>query len=473
VTFRAQPIFFVANDGTPAATNRAAQLSEALQHAIEADARARPDAPNVEIVEETPGKLTLFVRGYPVGVLFERDATAARADSLGSYQSSLHQGLTLFVADQRRKAALQGSALRFVVAAAAMLVALLLVRLVRHLSARADEYLDDQAASLPPIRILGVPIVGADTLSATLALTVSVGRIMAYIGLLSAGLAVAMYQFALTRPWVNVVLRWGSERFVHAAEELLLALPRVLLAAFLLVLGSAGLRVARVLFDDTLDTKTPWGTVPVRRARVLRVVVPIAIFVVIVPLAIAAAFGRFHTPIELLIVAGLFCVALGLAPVCASGAVGLLTLWRGRIQQNTEVSIRGVQGRVVGLSPWELEIESSDGSRTSLPMLCLLNEPLIQRQSSARELLLVLTRGPSVQETLSTLQAFLGATAPGATCRCTGFEATTLDVSLALANDADLEKVVLALAGHPAGLSVKSLQSREPSASRSGTQRAN
>lgn len=466
VTFRGQPIFFVADDGTPEAKRRAAALSESLGRALEASTRAHPDAPDVDVVLTANDVLSLSVRGHPVGSLDAKDAAAAGVPTLDAYRESLRAGLRLFVADQRRKTALQGTALRVAIAVAAMLVALLLVRFVRHLAGRIDEYLDERSTSMRPIRVFGVPIVGPETLSASAALLTSAGRILAYLSLVATGLAVALYQFEWTRPWVDVGFRWGSQRFVHAAEELILALPRVVLAAFLIVLGSAGLRVARVLFDDSADTQTPWGKVPAQRARVLRTLVPIGIFAVIVPLAIAAAFGRFHTPVEIVVVAVLAGGALGIAPVCASGVVGLLTLWRGKVRQNMMVSIRGVKGRVVALSPWELDIESADGAQTSVPMLFLLREPIVKVATERATLRLVVERGAALAETMTRLQRHLESLSPGATANCIGFDSNSITVSASFARDSDLEPVVIALGSASLDVTVRSVTTAESAQSR-------
>src|SRR5690606_26683582 len=68
VTYLNRAVFLIATDGSKASVERRKRLSEALKAAIEAENKATPDAPNVELVTQQPDHMELRVRGHAVGV---------------------------------------------------------------------------------------------------------------------------------------------------------------------------------------------------------------------------------------------------------------------------------------------------------------------------------------------------------------------------------------------------------------------
>jgi small-conductance mechanosensitive channel len=445
VTYREQPVFYVADDDTRKAKERSKRLSSALATAVEATARADLDAPNAAVDFVGTSTVIVKVRGHIVGELYARDARAAGQPDLQAYAGSLEDGLGLFVADQRRKAALQGSAIRVVLAIVIIVIGLLLLRLSRYGFRRADEYLDDRTdtGTLRPISLLGVPIIGPEALSAAAALAIAVGRIASYVGIIFVSLSLALSQFELTRPWVGAVVGWASPLLFAGFEQLVLALPRLVLAAILLVVGSGALRVARVLFDDEAGHRPAWEALTPSRARVLRIVASIAVIMVIAPLAVAAVFGRFHTPLELLIVAASVSGALALAPLLASGAVGLMTIWRGQLVIGDVISVRGVRGTITAITTWDVEIETDRGARTSLPMLSLLAAHVVREQLGAASIVRVIApRRGSVRETIEAIRALV----PDASVSCVRFDASEVELRVEpAARDADTNEILLAL----------------------------
>src|SRR5262249_18391771 len=154
----------------------ARKISAALAEAIEAPLKADRGGPTAETRMSGTSTLALFVRGHPVAELTAADAEADGAPTLEELGRSLEDGLSLVVADQRRRAALQGTALRVFFALLILFAGILLLRLARHLFGRADEYLDDKSGALRPVTILDVPIVGAEAIGAAAALTIAIGR---------------------------------------------------------------------------------------------------------------------------------------------------------------------------------------------------------------------------------------------------------------------------------------------------------
>lgn len=424
VTYLNRAVFLIATDGTKVAGERRKRLSDALKRAIEAEEKATPDSPNVEIVLQPPDNMELRVRGHIVGVLTDKDAIAARQPDLASYAKALDEGLELFVADQRRKVALQGIAVRIAIAMVVSIIGLFFLRLAQALFARADEYIDEHSASIRPFKVLGVPVLGVEGLNAVITFVVAIGRIATLVGIAVVAAAIALAQFELTRPWIAVAATWSTARLFSGFEEAVLVLPRLLLAAALLLVGSAAVRVARVLFDDTTTTATPWGTMSRRRARVLRVLVPVGVFILVVPLAAAAVFGRFHTPIEIVIIALVLGASLGLAPLVAAGGMGLAATWHGVLLNGDHITVGDKRGRVVRMNPFWVELEDENGLRRDVPMLSLINSTITHHLEPAPQRLVVKIKRPAdIPAALESVHRLVKESCPKRTIECLGFDA--------------------------------------------------
>lgn len=423
VTYLSRSVFLVATDGTKSSKERAKRLSEALKDAIEKDDKATPESPNVELLMQGADQVELRVRGYVVGVLTDKDAIAARQPDLPSYAKALDDGLELFIADQRRKVALQGVAMRVAIAMVVSIIGLFCLRLAQSLFSRADEYIDEHSGAIRPFRVLGVPVIGVEGLNAIITAIVAIGRIATLIGIAVVTAAIALAQFDLTRPWIAVVTKWSTARLLSGFEELVLVLPRLLLAAALLLVGSAAVRVARVLFDDTTTTATPWGTMSRRRARVLRILVPVGVFVLVVPLAVASVFGRFHTPIELVIIALVLGASLGLAPLVAAGGMGLAATWHGSLLNGDYISIGDKRGRVVRVNPFWVELEDENGARRDVPLLTLVSQTVTHHSEPAPQRILVKIKRPNdIPAALESVQKLVKEICGKRNVECIGFD---------------------------------------------------
>jgi hypothetical protein len=431
VTYLNRPVFLITNDGSKNARERAKRLTEALKAAIEAGEKATPESPNVELLPQQPPALELRVRGYVIGVLTQEDAKATKHPDLEAYAKSLDEGLELFVADQRRKIALQGFAVRVAITLLVSIGGLFLLRGAQALFRRADEYLDEHSSSLRPVRVLGVPVLGVEALGAALTFALAIGRILALASIAAVAIAIGLAQFETTRPWIAVIVQWSSERLLSAIEEFVLMLPRLFLAALLVLIGSAAVRVARVLFDDSTTTATPWGTVSRRRAKVLKFLIPVGVFVLIVPLAVAAVFGRFHTPLELLIIALVVGASLGLAPLVASGGMGLAATWHGTLQLGDHITVGQKSGRVSGVNPFWVNLESPSGELCSVPLLSLVNTAVIHRGSVSSERIELRVRRPSdIPRALETLRALAAEYSERVAVECLAFDNDSVRVAI-------------------------------------------
>ncbi|MBI4822489.1 MAG: hypothetical protein HY791_39885 [Deltaproteobacteria bacterium] len=453
VTFRNQPVFYIADDGGASGKQRALAMSEALEGALESSTRGRRDAPNASI--KTQGTFAVLqVRGYLVGELHVRDAHAAGYDDLPAFARSLEDGLGLFVADQRRRAALQGNALHVFTAGVILFVGLLLLRLARYLFRRADEYLDDRSSTLRPIELFSVPIIGVEGVGAAAALGVAIGRVGAYVGIILTTLSLSLSQFEVAREWVTAALSWASKPILTGLEDAVGAVPRLVLAAFLVVVASGALRVTRLLLGQDGLTRTSRGALTPSRARVLEIVVSLAVVLLMAPLAIGAGFGRFHTPMEILVLALASSGALALTPSLASAVVGLLTIWRGTLSEGQMVNVRGVRGRISAVTPWEVEVEG-ERARTIIPMLSLVATPVVHEDGGSTQLLLTVKRTIGIRELVDAARRLTQELSPKASVRCVRFDLDQLELNVnGLEGSVDAEQILFRLTDRDSGLEI-------------------
>jgi hypothetical protein len=356
--------------------DRAKRASRALSSALESKDPAMPGAHVAEVRTISSSTVALYVRGYLITELYDADAHAAGYATLQEYAKDIDDSIGLYVADNLRRRALQGFALRLFFAVIIALVGLISFRVLARLFDRADEFIYERRASLRPVTILRVPIVSQETLGAAVTFALAIGRVVVYVAASVATLSLILAQFDATRAWVGRAIAWGTAPMLSALEALGRALPGLVLAAALFVALKAILRVFGLLLDSVAEGRESLRGVTPERVRVLRAILPIGAVILVAPLIVASAFGSFHTPLEIITIAAAAAGAIAFVPMLAAGIVGLMVLWRHAIRVGDWLQIGDVGGRVVEVSPWEIVFDRGRDMRAVVPMLAILFRPM-------------------------------------------------------------------------------------------------
>jgi small-conductance mechanosensitive channel len=404
VTYHEQPsplaFRLPAQGRSPAARAKSATsaLSEALEQA--ADAK-EPPLTSVTIED---GRAIVRVGQRIITNLYAADATA-EGMSLVRYAEQVESGLRAFVPAQLRRKALQLLALHIFLSVFLCVIGFITLRGLRGAFDRWEGELDERRGSFKPLTLLRVPVFSGEALGGALAFGLAVGRVTAYVATVLATLVAVLSQFELTQPLLRRVVRWSAGPVFEGLEAIVTAIPGLILAGALLVGLRAGLRVLHVLLDGVSSKRIHWKRLPPERVSVFRFSAQAATVLLVAPLLVAAAFGRWGTPLETLALAAGGAVLLASVPLLASYVVGIVLVWRGGVRLGDWVQVGDVSGEVTGMSVSEISLVPESGGTISLPMLFLLLHPLRRlRQSPEVSFEVTVARDRGAKELIAALK---------------------------------------------------------------------
>src|SRR5439155_12150825 len=122
-----------------------------------------------------------------------------------SYAESLRVKVDGFLSAERQRARLQAWVLSVILAVFLGVLTVFLLRWVRILSDRAQQWAESKAATLPALRFKQIEVLSAQALRSSLYVVVGFSRVLLQIGLVYAYLAFSLGQFETTRPWVRQI----------------------------------------------------------------------------------------------------------------------------------------------------------------------------------------------------------------------------------------------------------------------------
>ena len=325
------------------------------------------------------GTAIIRVRGRAVATLDEEDAKAAGSPSLVIYGDELETRLLHFVDEHRERHSLQQLAFHVFFSVFLVLLGFLTLRGLNRAFARADTFIEDRDHR--PLSVFDVQVLSADAVRGLLATVLLMGRALAAVVVVVVVIAAVLAQFEATRPLLQRIAAAGGRPLLSALETVIAALPGLVLAALLLLLLRGALRFVRVLLDGVAAGRVSSSWLAGAQAPVARPVLSVALVVVALPLVVAAAFGRFGTPIETLALTGSAVVFLAALPVLAAAVVGLSLVWRGAIKVGDWVVVgddgaHGVTGEVTSLGLTGVVLVPAGGGTVVVPSLLLLVRPL-------------------------------------------------------------------------------------------------
>ena len=370
---RDSPLHFRVESGGKDARRRAAEAGAALAAALEADANSEEPVVVVAVSNDTA---QVRVRGRAVATLGITDATAEGAPSLASYAEELETRLLPFVQDELRRSSAQAVALSVFLFVFFGLLGVLTTRALRNAFDRMEKLLEERRAALQPLKILSIPLLSGEALRGLLLMALFVGRILAYMVVVAVALGAALSQFEVTRPWLGRIAKALVSPIVAGIDAAARSVPGLLLASLLVVLTAAGLRFARLLLDGVAQGRVEARLIRPARVPATRIGILALSLLLIAPLVVAAAFGRFGTPLETLAVLAGGVVLLGALPVVGSAVVGTVLLWRGTLRAGDWIAVGAVHGEVSSVSVLDIVLVPESGGTVVVPMLVLALRPL-------------------------------------------------------------------------------------------------
>jgi small-conductance mechanosensitive channel len=354
-----------------------------------------------------------------VATFYKDDATAAGL-TVRELRARTETQLGSFVRSQMRRRVLQSFALNLLLSILIAVASFMVIRFFRFLFERWDRLLYDARESLAPLTVLRVPVVSGETWGGTLAFGLVIGRFVSYISTVGLGVGLILSLFDNTRAYPAALGQWSLYLILDAAETVVGAVPGLVLAGLLIIAGRGGLRVIHVLLNGVANRQLSWPLLSPDRVPVVRTLASTLVVILLGPLAIAAAFGQFGSPLEsiFLMIAGVMC--LSMVPILACYAVGFLTLWNRSITLGDWVQLHDISGEVIDVSLRAIRIVPEKGGVIVIPMLLLLFRPLHRiKEPPAVSFDINVSRDRPVQEILKIVEAAVHASEPDARVECT------------------------------------------------------
>lgn len=414
---KGSPVTFHGNDsplvfrvGTAERTKeeRAKRATELLTRAL--DGAGELDEPPLPSVVSERGVGAVRVGKSLIATVYPRDADAEQME-FDRYIEHLDSQMKAWVPAQLRRRAVQLFALHVFLSIFFGVLGFLTLRFLRNAFDRWEEEFEERRGSLPAVSILRIPIFSSEAVGGAIAFGLAVGRVLAYVGIVISTLAAILSQFDFTRPLLRRLVSWSGGPLLNGLELVVTSIPGLVVAAILIVALQAALRVFNLLLDGVSKKRIVWKPLPPQKVPVFRFAVTAAVLLVVLPLLIAAAFGRFGTPLEFLALAAGAVVLISAIPMIASYVVGIRLLWREDIHAGDWVQVGDVAGEVTSCGLSEISLVPEGGGTIVIPMLFLVLHPLRRlRESPAVSFELTVARDRPVEELLKAIeQAVKGA----------------------------------------------------------------
>jgi hypothetical protein len=437
----ASPLVFFRAEGALSAQARADQAATlwagaAAQRGVDVDgARVDVDADHA----------TVRIYGKAVATLGLADAQAAGAPTVAVYAEQLQTALVPFVASLEERSSLKALLFHVFLSVTLVLVGVLTLRGARRAFARVDASVDERA--LPPLSVLGVTVLSADAVRGLLTSMLGVVRVVAYLSVVVVTAVAVFAQFPSTRAIVVDVAAAAGVPVVEGLARALASLPGVVLAGVLLLAWRGFALFARAWLDGVAAGRVQANSVEPRQVAVVRVAVAVGGAAVVLPLAVAAAFGRFGTPLEHLALGFGAAVLVALVPLLSSAAVGALFVWRGALVVGEWVQLGSgadaVVGEIVRVGLSDVVLVPARGGTVTVAALSLLWRPLMRLPQAPRgTVVLRCARDRGVDVVKAAIVAAVG---EGVDVRVVGVDAAAVVVEVA-AKDVDAAVRAVAVA---------------------------
>ena len=412
VLFRERPAFYLfyrdlsQKEETLA---RARKASSALEKAIKSEGAFEAHSKPVEIIITDRDSALLKVRGYKILEYSQKDVLALGKNSMEELKDYLFNDLEEFVVHAIRRQAIQRGALQFFLAIFFALMGFVVFRYLHQLFRRAEGVLEERRGSFKPLAVLSETLISGQTLGGLLALSIAVGRLVAYLVVILTTMAAILGQFVATRALMTNFLTGIVSQILNGLQALLESIPGLLLALGLVLGLQLSVKILDLFLKGVRSGRISWSFLNIQRIPVLRFWGLALIFSIFGPLIIAAIFGRFQTPIEQILIFGAGILLLAHLPMLASIAVGSFILWQDYIKLGQWVRIGSYSGEVTDISAHQLTLVPEEGGRVFVPMFLLLFKPCVERKDIPKaEFRFSIRRMGSLEESIEQLrQLFL------------------------------------------------------------------
>ena len=343
---------------------RAREASAALATVLEGNEPVR--------VEEQPDVFVIFVGRVPILQVGDEDATGeARAVRAAAIAAKLGDALKT----ERQRLSIQALVFNVSLVVFASLLAFLGIRKLRSNEDQLGRWLDANAKRLPALHLGPVEVANQAAVQGALGWGLRIGNLLTQLLVGYLWLLFSLSRFPRSRE-----LGERLSGFIVSPAATLLTRLGGLVPLFLVVTGVTLvvlflLRTVRLFFGSVARSELVLRWVPSELAASASLLVQggivLTALVFVAPVLTGndeGGFGRIATAL-------LFTLALGAAPLFATGLIGIATVFGGNLRVGDSAELAGRSGRVTAITLLHLELEDTEGARVRIPHLVGLFSP--------------------------------------------------------------------------------------------------
>ncbi|WP_433937606.1 mechanosensitive ion channel domain-containing protein [Sorangium cellulosum] len=348
---------------------RAREAAKVLERAAQ-----EKKVPDVRI-DEQAGVAVVYVGESPLIHLGPEDAAAAGAATVTVHAASIAATVRDVLAKEHSRSRIATSVFSFSLLVFSGLIALLLLRKVGELVARARAWVAEHPERLPALRVRGIEMLRPAASQGALSVALGAAGALVRVGIAYIWILFALSLFAATRDYseklTGFVLAPMSELMGRIARSVPVLLLAIVATLALLVLT----RFVGLFFGSVSRGETSLGWLPSDLAIATGVLVRFGILVAALLLAAPLITGTDEGALTRVGFVVLASAALASTPLIASAAVGLSVIYGRRLRIGDIADVGGRSGRVRELTLLEARLEDEDGCVVRVPHLLSLFHP--------------------------------------------------------------------------------------------------
>lgn len=375
-------------DTTP--RQRAANAQQELEAAVLA---GHPPEVKQRTVD---GEIAILLDDRQVFTLTRDDASAAGQESLGTYADSVSTRLKEGIAAEQRRANIAKRVFSASLVVFFALIAMLLVRRIGELGARACKWAEERGDVLT-LRILQFELLRSEMVQSAAVVGITVAAWVARIGVVYAWLAVALSLFEETRGYTGKLASFVLAPISELASRLASTLPVLVVACVAAIATWIVVRFIDLLFASVARRETQLAWVPPELALPTSVLLRLAVVVGALAFAAPTVTGDPNGALARTGMLALFAFGLSSVPILASALVGAAHLFGRRVPLGVYVEVGGRRGKLLQMTFLELRMLAQNGDEVRVPSLCLVRSPLVVlgRAPASRVTLMLETQEPT------------------------------------------------------------------------------
>ncbi|WP_437642276.1 mechanosensitive ion channel domain-containing protein [Sorangium sp. So ce854] len=348
---------------------RAREAAKVLERAAE-----QKKIPEVR-VDEQAGVAVVYVGESPLIHLGPEDAAAAGAATVTVHAASIAATVRDVLAKEHSRSQIATSVFSFSLLVFSGLIALLLLRKVGELVARARAWVAEHPERLPALRVRGIEMLRPAASQGALSVALGAAGVLVRVGIAYIWILFALSLFASTRDYSQKLTGFVLAPVSDLMGRVARSVPVLLLAIIATIAVLVVIRFVGLFFGSVSRGETSLGWLPSDLAIATGVLVRFGILVAALLLAAPLVTGTDEGALTRVGFVVLASAALASTPLIASAAVGLSIIYGRRLRIGDIADVGGRTGRVRELTLIEARLEDEDGCVVRVPHLLSLFHP--------------------------------------------------------------------------------------------------